>query len=678
MTIPHTLGMPATGLDRPVWRRSVHAWRLAGLGLCMGLGLGLSAGQARAAGEPLEDLESLLAQPVYAASKFAQDAADAPAAVTVLTAGDIRAFGWRTLAEVLNAVRGFSIREDRLYSYVGVRGFGPPGDYSSRVLVMVDGMRINDNIYDQAVAGREFPLAVELIERVEVIAGPGSALYGSNAVLAVINVVTQTSTQLGGGSATVGVGAQGTRSVSLRQGLRVGQGSLVIAGRAERRPGGDRYYPEFDSPPASDGVARGQDGERDSKLYLKWTQGEWTAALLASRREKTVPTAAYGVDFHVPATNVDTYAMADLHWQHALAQGQQLLVRGTLARYDFKSTASYVGDGFVNLVDGRWASGELRWLNQAHVGHQFVVGVELQKNIRQVMRTQSFAVDGPTPTLVRGSGQRWALFGNDDWALSAQWRLALGLRADHLLDGQTQLTPRAGLVWSPTPGMNWKLLRGRAFREPNAYESQYSDNVGFVANPALSIERLNATELALDWRVWPQLRVAASTFRYEARGLITQQVQADSGALQFQNLGAAQAKGSELEIDHVSEAGWRTRASWSAQHTRDRSHQMALVNSPRSLLKLHLTGPLPVPGWRLGAEAQRTGQRVSASGDVLPAQTLTNLTLQWRPATAKWSVMGVLYNALDQRFDDASGPEHVQRTLLRDGRRWALQGTVGF
>jgi outer membrane receptor for ferrienterochelin and colicin len=674
--------------DRPVCLRLTDAWRVTalslrshfgfGLGLALSLASCLAPGLAQAAAEPLEDLEALLAQPVYAASKFAQDAADAPAAVTVLTAGDIRAFGWRTLAEVLNAVRGFSVREDRLYSYVGVRGFGPPGDYSSRVLVMIDGMRINDNIYDQAVAGREFPLAVDLIERVEVIAGPGSALYGSNAVLAVINVVTQTSAQLGGGSASVGVAAQGARFASVRQGVRLGEGSLVIAGRIEQRPGGDLYYPEYDSPAAANGLARGQDGERDRKLYVKWTQGEWTAALLASRREKTVPTGAFGVDFATPAINTDAYAMADLQWQHSLAQGQQVFAHGTLARYDFKTTSAYSGAEFVNLVDGRWAAGEVRWLNQAHAGHQFVLGLEAQKNLRQDQRAESLDAAGPAATQVRGSGQRWALFANDEWALNARWRLALGLRADRLLSGQSQLTPRVGVVWTPTPGMNWKLLQGRAFREPNAYESQYSDNVGTVANPALSTERLNATELALDWRVLPNLRMAASTFRYAVRGLISQQMLADSGALQYQNLGTVRASGAELEIDHVSEAGWRTRASWSAQTTRDAASSNQLNNSPRSLLKLHLTGPLPLPGWRLGAEAQRTGQRVSASGDVLPAQLLTNLSLQWRPAAAKWSLAGVFYNAFDQRFEDASGPEHVQRSLLRDGRRWALQGTVGF
>jgi outer membrane receptor protein involved in Fe transport len=663
-------------------RRTAFCWRVkqAAGTLCIGVACA-APGAVHAAAEPLEDLESLLAQPVYAASKFAQDASIAPAAVTVLTAGDIRAFGWRTLAEVLNGVRGISVREDRLYSYVGVRGFGPVGDYSSRVLLMIDGMRVNDNIYDQGVAGREFPLAVDLIERVEVIAGPGSALYGSNALLAVINVVTQSSTQLGGGSASVGLGAQGARLVSLRHGLRVGAGSLVMAARLENRPGGTKYYAEFDQPPTSDGQARGLDGEADRKLYLKWVHGDWTAVLLASRREKTAPTGAYGVDFDRPATNVDAFKMADMQWQHSFGDGQQAFARLSLARYTFKSTSTYSGSGFLNTSDGRWVAGEVRWLNQSIAGHQWVAGLEAQKNLRQDQYAGSAATDAPAPTEVRGSGQRYAVFANDDWALHPQWRLALGLRLDHLLVGQNQFTPRLGLVWTPTPGMHWKLLRGQAFREPNAYESQYADSVTSVANPRLGVERLNATELALDWRATPTLRVAASTYRYGVRNLITQVVLPDTGELQFQNLGAAQATGAELEIDHVAANGWRTRLSLSGQRTRYADTAQALINSPNTLLKLHLTGPLPwseLNGWRVGVEAQLVGRRISAAGNTLPAQTQTHLTLQWRPAAASWSLGAAVYNALGQRFDDVSGPEHQQTSLVRDGRRWALTGTFGF
>ena len=74
---------------------------------------------------------------------------------------------------MLRSVRGFYTTYDRNYSYVGIRGFARPGDYNTRVLLLVDGHRLNDGIYDMAPIGTDFPIDVSLIERVEVIRGPG-------------------------------------------------------------------------------------------------------------------------------------------------------------------------------------------------------------------------------------------------------------------------------------------------------------------------------------------------------------------------------------------------------------------------------------------------------------------------------------------------------------------------
>jgi outer membrane receptor for ferrienterochelin and colicin len=633
---------------------------------------------ASAAGGALEDLESLLSKPVYAASKFAQDASLAPAAVTVLTAGDIKAYGWRTLADVLNAVRGIGVRDDRLYTYVGVRGFGPPGDYSSRVLLMIDGMRVNDNLYDQAVAGREFPLAVDLIERVEVIAGPGSALYGSNAVLAVVNVVTQSVSQLGGGSASVAFGSQRSRLLSVRQGMRLGEGALVISARAETRPGGNRYYAEYDSPPASDGVARRQDAERDHKLYVKWTAGEWSVAALASDRDKHVPTGAYGVDFNTRASSTDRYGMADVQWQRDLGQGAQLFARGTLARYEYNGLSLYGGELWTSPSVGHWAAGEARWMLAPMAGHRVIAGFEWQANLRQQQASTNDSTQNPENVRIEGRGHRYGLFVNDEWTLSPAWRLALGVRADRLLDGGHEITPRLGLVWTPIPGMHWKLLGGRAFREPNAYEADYADGTTSLANPALGLEKLQARELALDWRVSANLRLAGSLFENDVSGLITQVVEPASGLLQFVNQGNAEARGLELELDHVADSGWRTRASWSRQTTRDQLSGHPLANSPRSLTKLHVTGPLPVVGWRLGLEGQRVGRRATVAGTTMPAQTLLHSTLLWAPPASRWSLSGTVHNLADRRHADPAGPEHLQSELVHEGRRFTLQGSLAF
>ncbi|MFM8470821.1 MAG: TonB-dependent receptor plug domain-containing protein [Limisphaerales bacterium] len=99
---------------------------------------------------------------VQSASKYEQSVADAPASVTIITDDEIRRFGHRTLAEVLNSVRGFNLTYDRNYHYLGVRGFGRPGDFNSRVLMLVDGHRVNDVVYDGAAIGTDSPVPADI------------------------------------------------------------------------------------------------------------------------------------------------------------------------------------------------------------------------------------------------------------------------------------------------------------------------------------------------------------------------------------------------------------------------------------------------------------------------------------------------------------------------------------
>ena len=114
-------------------------------------------------------LEQLGNIKVYSASKHFQLAGDAPSSVTLITADEIQQHGYRTLGDILQTVRGFFVTNDRNYSSVGVRGFARPGDYNTRILLLVDGHRLNDNIYDEAMIGTEFPIDIDLIERIEII-----------------------------------------------------------------------------------------------------------------------------------------------------------------------------------------------------------------------------------------------------------------------------------------------------------------------------------------------------------------------------------------------------------------------------------------------------------------------------------------------------------------------------
>src|SRR6266571_5043893 len=138
---------------------------------------------------PLEQLMSI--DVVYGASKHEQKVTDAPSFVSVVTSEDIARYGYRTLADVLRSVHGFYTTYDRNYTYLGVRGFSRPSDYNSRFLLLLDGHRMNDDFYGSAYVGTEGLVDVDLIDRVEIIRGPSSSLYGTSAFFAVVNVITR-------------------------------------------------------------------------------------------------------------------------------------------------------------------------------------------------------------------------------------------------------------------------------------------------------------------------------------------------------------------------------------------------------------------------------------------------------------------------------------------------------
>ena len=648
------------------------------------LWLPLACGAAGPSPSDVEDLELLLNQPVYAASKFAQDAAAAPAAVTVLTAGDIRANGWRTLAEALNGVRGVYLRNDRSYSYLGVRGFGRPGDFSSRVLVLIDGMRVNDNIYGQAGVGREFPLDIALIERIEFVPGPGSALYGSNAVLGVVNIVTKSAAALSGGAALVEIGSDGSRQLGLTQGLEFGSARLVLAAKAETRPGRDRYFPEFDAPATNFGVAPDADRETDRKLYAKWTRGDLTVAALVSERRKQIPTGAFDTAFPSRLSNgADRYGFVDVQYQRTLDSANQVFLRGSVGQYNFLGDFDYGPvDGLQRLRQtGRWVGVEGRWQHDGWQGQRLVLGVEAQKNLVQRQRASFDGPNGGVLADIDTTSQRWGLFVNDEITLRPGLRAVLGARLDRQLNGRQSATPRLALLWDAAPGLVVKWLDGRAYREPNAYESQYSDNTA-QANPLLRSETLRATELAVEWRALPHLRLAGSVYRYTVSDLIEQQVDAGSGLLVFNNVGAVKAQGVELEADYVDASGWRLRASWAGQRARDGSGSgdgnAQIGNSPASLTKLNLS--LPLPSWqsRIGLEWQRVGERLTVARASLPPHSVANLSLQVAPPSSRLSLSASVYNLFDKAFADPGGPELRQDTLLQDGRQWRLQLALQF
>src|SRR2546428_617733 len=198
---------------------------------------------------PLEELMNLEIPKVYAASKIEQKTTEAPSSITIVTADEIKRYGYRTLADVLQSVQGFNASYDRNYAFLGARGVSL-GDFNSRVLLLVDGHRVNDNLTDGAFIETAFILDIDLVDRVEIIRGPGSVLYGNNAFFGVINVITRQGKQLNGVESSFEFGGFDTYKGRVTVGKLFTNGvHLLLSGTLYDSEGAERlFYKEFNMP----------------------------------------------------------------------------------------------------------------------------------------------------------------------------------------------------------------------------------------------------------------------------------------------------------------------------------------------------------------------------------------------------------------------------------------------
>ena len=244
-------------------------------------------------------LDQLIDVPVVSASRFEQKASETTAAVSVVTRDDIRQYGWRTVAEVLRSLHGFYTHSDRGYDYVGARSFARPQDYNTRVLLLVDGQRVNDAIYDQAYIGTDGIIDLDIVDRIEVIRGPGSSIYGGNAVFGVINLITRSGAQLDGGELGARISSHNTIDGRASVGKRLDNGADFLASVSGMNATGPAlYFPEFDTPANNGGHTAHTDYTRQGSVFARVGIDGLRLTTAASRRTKGVPTGAFGAEFN--------------------------------------------------------------------------------------------------------------------------------------------------------------------------------------------------------------------------------------------------------------------------------------------------------------------------------------------------------------------------------------------
>jgi iron complex outermembrane receptor protein len=621
---------------------------------------------------PLEDLMQM--RVVTTASKFAQPISDAPSSVVVLTAADIRDFGWRTLADALATLPGLYVTNDRNYAYLGARGFLRPGDYNSRFLLLVDGVRVNDAVYDQALIGTEGLLDMDMVKRIEFVPGPGSAVYGSNALFGVINVVTRDGSGLTGLQGSLTGGTQGERRARTSYGWHGQNGAdLLLSASAFNRTGRDLYFSEFDTPDQNGGVARRLDWDRAQSFLVKGSVKGATLSASHVARTKGVPTASFGAVFGAPDRTRDTQTSIGLTWNAQVAPALALAAQVQSGQADYEGAGWYpdkAGNPRLN-IDGahaRWYGAGVNATLTNLPRQKIVLGAEVGNDAHRDQYNydlQPYALQLND----HHSATRRAVFVEDEIRLPAGFLVNVGVRYDERETPDThRFSPRVAIVYKATAVDTVKLIAGSAFRTPNAYETYYATSGpdGQLPNPNLQPERVATRELVLEHTLAGGGHATLSLFRYQVDDLISQQNDAASGLLIFRNIDHADARGLEAALDRDF-GPVRLRASYSWQLARG-TDGVPLVDSPRHLAKANLTAPLGWRGGRIGAELLCSGKRLADQG-AAAGYCVANVTLSALQLLPRTELSLSAYNALDQRYGDVAGPAFV----AREGRTLAAK-----
>ncbi|MBN2211690.1 MAG: TonB-dependent receptor [Sedimentisphaerales bacterium] len=623
---------------------------------------------------------------VVTASKYDQAANQAPAYATVVTATEIRRFGYQTLADILRSVPGLYTTYDRNYSYVGVNGFCYGGDYNTRILFLVDGHRLNEGVGDTLTIGTEFLVDVDNIERVEVIRGPGSSLYGSNAVMAVINVITKTGDKDNGGQIMAQRASHDTTKGRLTWGRPLTPDiNIYLSGTRYSSNGQSHYYPEYNDPATLYGRVR-HDEDRYYTLFGKLNWSDASLVVAHNTRDKNVPTGAWETVFGDPHNMTrDYFTLVGLTYQHEVSEEFSIKASATYNHmtyyggytYDYAEEEDEEPYLVVNKDYSkarRW-TGEIQCLHQLTPQQKLTYGIEWHYNQRQ----DQFNYDEEVYLYERHHSNAYGLYVQDEFNLTDRLSFITGLRFDEFEDSQSTLNPRLAAIWNFTDESTLKLLYGTAFRAPNMYELLANDGgYSHKAPQGLDPETITTCEAVLEHRFNKNWRGLVSLFRYKIDDLILHQIDPADELLVFANIGSVKAQGVTCELHGRLAETIKTSVSYSYVDARDGDTDRWLANSPHNMIKAKVMMPLINDRCYLAAETRYDGKRRTLAENATDDAIITDLTLTFDSLIDGLDLTGGVRNLFNVSYAHPGSGEHIQDQIRQDGVSYFLRLTYRF
>ncbi len=647
----------------------------------------------------------------------------APGIVTVITAEEIKNLGYRTLADVLRTVPGFEILKKGDFGIVvpAVRGLGTSGS-ANRIRLMIDGHLMNDPLRGGAFT--EFDdLPVENIKKVEIIRGPGSAMYGENAFSAVINVITLNEKDLDGVKVSSGYGSFDTYEENVVFGKTYG--TVGVSGmlhykqtdgfdgvvESDNQTNVDNALSSFGFPGVSQAPGRVHDGRQVYDLNLKVTYSDvWFQGWYRNKNWEPFLGPQYAITdgSHVENNHVfgevgyrkifdEKLTIKPRVYYDQIDSDNYIksLPEGTTVPFDTNGDGNY--DALYTYPDGLIGNGrathkvvgtEIPFDYELFDGNIITLGLEYrlihQTNIQfqsnfnpatyEVLDdVQDFS--DTYPFLKEATRRIWSVYVQDTWDITDTVNLTLGARHDQYNDFGGATSPRSGLTWAFMQDASLKLLYGEAFRAPSFLEMFTANQPAIKGNENLDPETIRTYEVGLSYKFNKHVTSSVNYFYNDIKDLIIlRTLESAQNTSQYENFGDAQVQGVEVETKIDITKGNYAFMNYTFQNTEDDDgDDLPFVAEHKGNFGVN------VHCWKYlntnlstFVSGKRSREDTDARDD-LPAYALLNLSIIGKEFFRTMEVYGTVYNLLDKDYSDP-GPTFTPEDLPRPGRTFF----VGF
>lgn len=611
------------------------------------------------------------------------------AAVTsVITAQQISTMGATDLHEVLETIPGLhvsiqAITGDHIYSMRGIRN-----DFNSQVLFMLNGSRFNIPYKGSPLTGMEMP--VEAIARIEVIRGPGSAVYGADAFAGVINIITKKAQDIDGTTVGIRGGSWDTQSIWGQHGSQwLGWNVSASLQYAHNNDDEDRII-KADAQTAFDqafstsvsnapGVMRTQNERWNAHLNLQrkyldinfWAYNETDADLRAGAGGALDNNGQLNGNNFLGDIHFSTEDLLGDDWQ-LLAQASFISTNIHTKIYNFPAGSilpigadgnlnPYNPTGLVSFPDGmrtnlriktKAPTIKLTTIYKGFENHIFRLIGSFRHELVNTEESRNYGVgiiNGnnlvPPPTINLAAGMQsvtgtdliflpdkhrsiWSIAFQDEWLITPELQLTAGLRYDEYSDFGGTINPRVALVWDINEKLSSKLLYGQAFRAPSFLELYQQNSQLFIGNPDLEPEKIQTIELAFDYRPTETLRSALNIFYYQIDDPIGEELVSTNTSLQVRNQKGQYGYGTEFEWDWRFLPKWNFRGNYAWQYSRNQATHRRVSNVPENQVYGALSWQF-LSHWQIQTQVNWIGHRVSGRGDprVLDDYETVDITL---------------------------------------------------